>query len=290
MYYATTEAINAGVVAGKPLPVGTPPDFRMAPDLLGLLFSFASDRNCWIAPDGRFGDQTELRELAAEMDGSQGWTRIHMDDMNRVLYEWELKRTGAMNGAFFHDHPFAIVKKWTPRVVPMDPRRMILWLDLAEYLGFHLHTFKSRSWVGPAILVDANDVLTLPFERHRRVSSHIGHRHYREMLSAMAREGSAEAKVAIAATPSDSPGSGREYSDEESDEDTARAESDPESDPESEEYGSDLDSDPDSDPDADLDADLDADPDSDPGSDEYEDGDSNQYSDGEDSESEREDL
>ena len=42
---------------------------------------------------------------------------------------------------------------------------MVQWTDLAEYMGDELSIFEPRNWVGPGTLVDAGDVLTLPFYR-----------------------------------------------------------------------------------------------------------------------------
>jgi hypothetical protein len=40
---------------------------------------------------------------------------------------------------------------------------MVQWIGLAEYMGYELSIFEPRNWVGPGTLVDAGDVLTLPF-------------------------------------------------------------------------------------------------------------------------------
>ncbi|OAP54894.1 hypothetical protein AYL99_10594 [Fonsecaea erecta] len=98
------------------------------------------------------------------MDGSLGWIRLDRKDMNKVIRIWGLDVSYTMNGIRFQDNPFGIIKKLVTPDTPLDNGKMQQWMHLAHYMGYSLRAFERRNWIGPGILVDGGDVLTLPFQ------------------------------------------------------------------------------------------------------------------------------
>src|SRR5436305_14705903 len=46
------------------------------------------------------------------MDGSCGWARLNRDDINKLVRRWDLDLGYAMDGRYFQESPFGIVKKF----------------------------------------------------------------------------------------------------------------------------------------------------------------------------------
>lgn len=106
----------------------------------------------------------QLHTILSDMDGSLGWIRLDYEDMNNVIRKWGLDIGYTMNGTGFRENPFGIVKKLVVSDAPLNNQKILRWLDLAEYMGYDLHVFEPRNWIGEGILVDGGDVLTLPFQ------------------------------------------------------------------------------------------------------------------------------
>ncbi|KIW84474.1 hypothetical protein Z517_03724 [Fonsecaea pedrosoi CBS 271.37] len=166
LFYSRAEAVNASVLNGKSLPEGPPPEPYTLDDMLRFLRSFSSDHDTrnQKGKDDQAPNTTESCKILSDMDGSLGWIRLNHKDMNYLIRKWELDVGFTMNGAGFQDDPFGIVKKLVVSNAPLDPPKIVRWLDLASYLGFDLSVFEPRNWLGEGILVDSGDVLTLPFQ------------------------------------------------------------------------------------------------------------------------------
>lgn len=134
--------------------------------MLRFLQSFSSDHEAWT--NEKLGHQgansMQVRKIISDMDGSLGWIRLDYEDMNNVIRKWGLDTGYSMNGTGFREHPFGIVKKLIVSDASLDNQNLLRWLDLAQYMGYDLHVFEPRNWMGEGILVDAGDVLTLPFQ------------------------------------------------------------------------------------------------------------------------------
>ncbi|OAL26628.1 hypothetical protein AYO20_09969 [Fonsecaea nubica] len=157
------EAVNAGVLAGKPVPRGPPPESYTERDMIQFLRSFSSDHDAWTL-ENEDQNNIQVRQILSEMDGSLGWIRLDRRDMNKIIHTWGLDVGYTMNGMGFQDNPFGIMKKLVAPDTPLDNGKMRQWMHLAHYMGYSLRVFERRNWIGSGILVDGGDVLTLPFQ------------------------------------------------------------------------------------------------------------------------------
>lgn len=134
--------------------------------MLRFLRTFSSDRDSPATDplDQESPNDTEVRTILSEMDGSFGWIRLEREDINKIIFKWDLDIGFTMNGSGFQEHPFGIVKKLVVSDTPLDHRKILRWFDLAHRLGYDLALFEPRNCIGPGILVDSGDVLTLPYE------------------------------------------------------------------------------------------------------------------------------
>ncbi|KAI9730985.1 MAG: hypothetical protein M1834_005446 [Cirrosporium novae-zelandiae] len=105
----------------------------------------------------------QINNILSDMDGSYGWLRLNRDDVNTLLRRWDLDLGYDMNGRYFQENPFAIVKKYVRSDATLDYVKLSKWINLAHYMGFKLSVFHEKNWVGEGVLVDGADVQTLPF-------------------------------------------------------------------------------------------------------------------------------
>jgi hypothetical protein len=97
LYYSRAEAVNAGMLSGKPLPRGPPPDSYTLKDMVLFLRSSSSDHAEIDLgslrpsdPDDR--NDMQIRNILSEMDGSLGRIRLNRTDntvqaSRRILLE-----------------------------------------------------------------------------------------------------------------------------------------------------------------------------------------------------------
>jgi hypothetical protein len=90
LYYSRAEAVNAGVLSGKPLPQGPPPDSYTLKDMVLFLRSFSSDYDGIDLDDLKPSGPNDMQtcKILAEMDGSLGWIRLDWTDVNDVIHRW----------------------------------------------------------------------------------------------------------------------------------------------------------------------------------------------------------
>ena len=137
-------------------------------DMVQFIQSFSCDYNGIDLGDLKTSypepqNDPQIHEILSEMDGSLGWIRLDRTDINDVIHEWEFDVGYTMNGRGFKENPFGIVKKLVPSDAVLDNSKMLQWIDLAQHMGYELNVFERRNWVSSGTLVDAGDVLTLPF-------------------------------------------------------------------------------------------------------------------------------
>jgi hypothetical protein len=167
-YYSRAEAVNAGALNGSPLPLGPPPESYTLKDMIQFLRSFSSDQKIkgnvelGIAdPNHEYNSQ--IYNILSDMDGSHGWIRLDCDDINKVIRRWELDVRYTMNGGGFQESPFGIVKTFIESDAILNKVKMLQWMDLVHYMGFKLNVYQERNWIDSRVLMNAADVLTLPF-------------------------------------------------------------------------------------------------------------------------------
>jgi hypothetical protein len=102
--------VNAGVSSGGALPTGPPPESYTLKDMTRFLRSFSSDQR--VQDNREFGHDSQIKNILSDMDGSCGWVRLNRDDINNLVRRWDLDLGYAMNGRYFQESPFGIVKKY----------------------------------------------------------------------------------------------------------------------------------------------------------------------------------
>lgn len=151
---------------GASLPLGLPPDPYTKEDMTCFLKSFAPDldpgpvKEAWPS-DFERQNNSSIRDILSEMDGSLGWIRLDRDDVDKLIRKWDLDLGHTMNGGLFKENPFGIVKKFVPSDPARDDFKMVQWCGLAAYMGYELQMYKEKNWPGPGVLVEAGDVVTV---------------------------------------------------------------------------------------------------------------------------------
>jgi hypothetical protein len=102
--------VNAGVSSGGALPTAPPPESYTLKDMTRFLRSFSSDQR--VQDNREFGHDSQIKNILSDMDGSCGWVRLNRDDINNLVRRWDLDLGYAMNGRYFQESSFGIVKKY----------------------------------------------------------------------------------------------------------------------------------------------------------------------------------